>query len=250
MPKRPVGLRGRLPVKPPEKRFNIQYLGHYLHQPLPPPQYPVDVSGGITDWGMLGNGPDPTLTDSPPVGDCTFAGREHYKMAKAAAYGEHETWESSDDLVMEYLAYDGGQDVGANIADLLLFWFKTGKILAFAPIDITDPVELDAAIQAFHGGYIGINLTDNDEQQFADGQPWDSTDPDPELGHCIVKVGAEGSSGYDTYVTWGALQKATTEWTRACVEEAWAIVTAEDAEAAGLNLDALLSDIEALGGRS
>ena len=67
---------------------------------------------------MLGNGPDPTCTTHPNgVGDCTFAGRQHYRMAKAAAAGQTETWESSNDLVKEYLKYDHGKDQGANIAD-------------------------------------------------------------------------------------------------------------------------------------
>ncbi len=52
----------RRPVKPRAQRFPIQYLSSYLREPLPPPTYPVDVSAGITDWGMLGNGPDPTAS--------------------------------------------------------------------------------------------------------------------------------------------------------------------------------------------
>jgi hypothetical protein len=72
-------------------------------------------------------------------------------MTKAAAGGEPMPDETSDQLVDEYLAYDHGQDVGANIADLLLFWYRTGKILAFAPVDHTDPAAVDAAVQAFHG---------------------------------------------------------------------------------------------------
>ena len=77
---------------------------------------------------MLGNGPDPTCTTRPNgVGDCTFAGRQHYRMAKAAAAGETETWETTNALVTEYLTYDHGQDNGANIADLLLSWYKAGR---------------------------------------------------------------------------------------------------------------------------
>ena len=159
---RRAGLRGRRPVKPQAQRFPIQYLSSYLREPLPAPTYPVDVSAGITDWGMLGNGPDPTCTTNPNgVGDCTFTGRQHYKMAKAGAGSETEQWETSDQLVAEYLSYDHGQDQGANIADLLLFWYQAGKILAFAPVDHTNPREVDAAMAAFHGAYVGVNLTDD-----------------------------------------------------------------------------------------
>jgi hypothetical protein len=79
-PTRTPGLRGRLPKKPLAERFNIQYLSAYLTSPLPAPVYPIDVTAGITDWQMLGNGPDPTCTKDPNgVGDCTFAGRQHYQ---------------------------------------------------------------------------------------------------------------------------------------------------------------------------
>jgi hypothetical protein len=251
MSARTPGLRGRLPKKPPGERFPLKYLSGYLKAPLPPVTYPVDVSGGITDWQMLGNGPDPTLTvhHGQPVGDCTFAGRQHLRMAKAAAGEESESWETTDQLVTEYLAYDHGQDQGANIADLLLTWYKAGRILAFAPVDHTDPEACDSAMAAFHGLYVGVNLTDDADPLFGKGEPWTTANgekPDPNEGHCIVKVGADGSQ-LDTWVTWGALQKSTRDWTAACLDEAWAIITSED-EAPSLDIAALRADIDALKG--
>jgi hypothetical protein len=247
---RRAGLRGRRPVKPPDQRFKIQYLGSYLKQPLPPPQYPVDVTGGITEWDMLGNGPDPTCTTHPNgVGDCTFAGRQHYKMAKAKAYDLTEAWESSNDLVAEYLAYDNGQDRGANIADLLLSWYKAGKIVAFAPVDHSSRTECDSAMAAFHGLYVGVNLTPNCDQLFEQQQPWtlDGEQPDPNEGHCIVKVKAD--TGSDGWVTWGALQPSTVAWSTACLDEAWVVITAEDVSATtNIDIAQLRSDIDALGG--
>ena len=251
-PVRVPGLRGRLPVKPIGERFAIGYLSDYLSEPLPAPQYPVNVTGGIgeTGWGMLGNGPDPTCTAYPDgVRDCTFAGRQHYKMAKAADYDETEQWETSDALVAEYLAYDNGQDNGAVIADLLLSWYQAGKIKAFAPVDHTDPAAVDSAMEAFKGVYVGVNLTDDANDLFSEGQPWtvdNGEQPDPNEGHCIVKVKADGQS-LDGYVTWGALQSATRDWTAACLEEAWVAITTED-EAAKVNMGALVADIEALHG--
>lgn len=249
--KRIAGLRGRLPKKSPQERFNIQYLSSYLRSPLPAPNYPVNVSAGITDWSMLGNGPDPTCTTHPNgVGDCTFAGRQHNRMAKAGAGHEQEQWETSNQLVAEYLAYDHGQDLGANIADLLLNWYQTGKILAFAPVDHTHPENVDSAMTAFHGVYAGVNLTPDADQLFVDDMPWTTINgeqPDPQEGHCIVKVAADGQQ-YDDWVTWGAIQRSTLDWTAACVDEAWVLITEEDAEAANLDIDALKADIDTLGG--
>jgi hypothetical protein len=250
---RSAGLRGRLPVKPPGKRFAIDYLASYVAQPLPAPTYPVDVSAGITDWQMLGNGPDPTLTVNRgrPVGDCTFAGRQHLRMAKAAADDVTETWESTNDLVTEYLEYDHGKDEGANIADLLLAWYKAGKVVAFAPVDHTKPADCDSAMASFHGLYVGVNLTDDADQLFGQHSPWtvaDGQQADPNDGHCIVKVKADGK-GLDTWVTWGALQQSTTDWTAACLDEAWAVITSEDqANKAGVDLAALKAAIDALHG--
>lgn len=249
---RTAGRRGRLPVKPPEDRFPLRFVHEYAAQPLPAPIYPVDVSGGITDWLMLANGPDPTCTTHPNgVGDCTFCGRQHARMAKAAAGGEPMPAETSDELVAEYLAYDHGQDVGANIADLLLYWYQKGIIDAFAPVDHTDPAAVDAAMQAFHGAYCGVDLTDDADQLFEEGQAWtvaNGEQPDPADGHCIVKVKAEGGAGLDTWVTWGALQDSTPVWTSECLGESWVIITSEDADAASLDIAALRADIDALGG--
>jgi hypothetical protein len=172
-------------------------------------------------------------------------------MAKAAASGETETWESSNDLVAEYLAYDHGKDRGANIADLLLRWYKAGTILAFAPVDHTDPAEVDAAMAAFHGAYAGVNLTDDADELFGQQQPWTTANgerADPQDGHCIVKVKADGNQ-YDSWVTWGAVQESTLSWTAACLDEAWVIITQEDADSAGVNLAALRADIDALHGQ-
>ena len=248
MPVRIAGKRGRLPAK----RLALRFVHEYAREPLPAPSYPVDVTGGIPGqgWAMLGNGPDPTCTTYPDgVGDCTFAGREHYRRAKAAAYHEAETWETSNELVAEYLAYDHGQDEGAVISDLLMAWYAAGKILAFAPVDHSSPAAVDSAMQAFHGVYAGVNLTDDADQLFSEGRPWtvaNGEQADPDDGHCIVKVKADGGQ-LDGYVTWGALQPATVAWTAACLQEAWVILASED-EAAKIDLAALRADIDALGG--
>jgi hypothetical protein len=245
---RTAGHRGRLPVKPVGQRFPIQYLSSYLRAPLPVPSYPVDVTAGVTDWGMLGNGPDPTCTTHPQgVGDCTFAGRQHYRMAKAAAQHQTQQWESSDELVAEYLKYDHGKDQGANIADLLLHWYKAGAIMAFAPVDHTQPAEVDAAMAAFHGVYAGVNLTSDADSLFEQGKPWTVADgqrPNPAEGHCIVKVAADGQQT-DTWVTWGAAQRSTLGWTKACLEEAWVIITHDDGT---VDLPTLRADIDVLHG--
>ena len=249
--RRSAGRRGRLPVKPPAERLPIQYLSAYLSTPLPPPVYPVDVTAGIADWGMLGNGPDPAIPQYPGgVLDCTFAGRQHYRMAKAAAAGEQEQWETCSALVAEYLAYDHGQDDGANMAEVLLYWYNAGTILGFAPLDHHNPAEVDSAMATFHGAYVGVNLTSDVDQLFTAHEPWtvvNGEQANPNDSHCMVKVAADGGQ-FDSWVTWGALQRSTLAWTQACLEEAWVIITEEDAKAASLDIAKLQADINALHG--
>jgi hypothetical protein len=249
--RRSAGRRGRLPVKPPAERFAINYLSAYLSTPLPPPVYPVDVSAGIVDWGMLGNGPDPAVPQYPAgVLDCTFAARQHYRMAKAAAAGEQEQWETCADVVAEYLAYDHGQDHGANMAEVLLYWYNAGRILAFAPLDHTNPAEVDSGMAAFHGAYVGVNLTGDADPLFTAHEPWtvaNGEQANPNDSHCVLKVAADGSQ-FDSWVTWGLIQRSTVAWTKACLEEAWVIITEEDAEAASLDIAKLQADINALHG--
>jgi hypothetical protein len=170
-------------------------------------------------------------------------------MAKAAKSNADESWETSDQLVQEYLTYTHGVDGGANIADLLNYWYQSGKILAFAPVDHTNTAAVDAAMKAFTGLYCGVQLTPDADQLCENNKPWtvsDGQQPDPSMGHCIVKVGATGT--FDDWVTWGLRQKSTTEWTAECLEEAWVIITAEDAHR--VDLGALQTDINALGGVS
>ena len=50
--------RGLLPFNP-EKHARFKTAADYGFV-WPTPVYPIDRSGGITDFGMGGNGPDPT----------------------------------------------------------------------------------------------------------------------------------------------------------------------------------------------
>ena len=69
------------------------------------------------------------------------------------------------------------------------------------------------------------------------------------LSHnCIVKVRADGSQ-LDGWVTWGAIQQSALDWTKACLDEAWVIISQEDAAAANVDVAALRADIDALHGQ-
>jgi hypothetical protein len=227
---------GRLPQKPVGRRFAIKYAHEYMAAAIPPPVYPIDVSRGITAWGMLGN---------DQYGDCGEAGQLHYQMATGAAGF------SDQQAIDEYLTFTNGQDNGVVLADFLLWLYQKGEILGFAPVDLSNRAQADSLLQIFHGLYVGVSLTP-DAQQLFQVSRWtmaNGEQPDPQLGHCILQVAADVAQDDDTYVTWGALQGASRAWTTACVDEAWVVITTQD-QAASANLDllALFTDIDALGG--
>jgi hypothetical protein len=152
-------------------------------------------------------------------------------------------------VVAQYLTYDDGQDEGVDIADWFAWCFQQGFIEAYAPVDYSNADSVHTAMINFKGVILGVQLPDDAEQQFANGQPWTLDEPaDPNNGHGILLVKYDPT--YDTVVTWGALQEATIQWDAGCVDEAWCIVTAEDAANAGVDFDALLADIRALGGEA
>jgi hypothetical protein len=202
---------------------------------------------------MLCNGPDPTCTAHPNgVGNCYFCARQHYHMTKAAATGAPMPAESSNQLAAEYLSYDHGQDNGVVVADVLLAEYNAGLILAFAPVDHTSREACDAAMQQFKGLILGVDLTDDADDLFEEGEPWtvaDGQQPDPDDGHCILRVKStgSGSGAMSTDVTWGAEQESTAAWDAACIQEAWVTILSED-EVSPEALAAMRADIDALGG--
>jgi len=130
----PRFMMGRKPMRPEGERFPIPYL-HELDAEVGPDvavTYPVDVSQGITDWLMLGNGPDPTLTivtpNGPggPVGNCFYAGKDHDKMLSGyqptanGTVGQYDIYEADSQGV----SLGQEQDEGVVMADALL-WCHT-----------------------------------------------------------------------------------------------------------------------------
>jgi len=245
LPVRAVGLLGRLPLKPVTERFALRYAHEYLKSPLPTPTYPIDVTEGITDWGMGGNA---------TYGDCACAGEYHLEMSTAVAAGVAEPNPDSDVPVQRYVEFTGVSappGPGCNLADFLLWLYQRGDIKGFAPVDDSDLGQCDALMQAGIGLYCGVLLTADAQPDFANRAIWGGStpiQPTPSLGHCILRVAATGAGPDDVseYVTWGALQKATRAWDAACTEETWLVVTTE--EQLAKFTPTLLADIEALHG--
>ena len=272
-PPRTPGARGLLPIN------------RELHDQLPSATalgfnwpavtYPIDKTGGLTQWGMMGNGPDPTLTANggQPMGDCGVAAVPgHANMAAAIATGQAlaPNTMSSNAIASLYFTYQAelagitwrpsgddwtapsGLDNGVDLGSWLLWLFQQGIIEGFVKLD---PAHMDAALQLGLVVVVGVDLTPSADQEFSDGQPWSvgpGNQPDPSEGHAILRLKSASPSGPDGYITWGADQPATGAWTQACVQQAFGVVPDPDAaaaaEAAGFPYQAVLDALRALGG--
>lgn len=202
-------------------------------------------------WGMLGN---------DQYGDCGPAATEHYRMAKAGTADITNASDAATEAL--YFAYGRAQgepgshpDQGVDNASWLKWMFDNGYITAYARVDANDADAVRMAMLNFSGVLVGCSLADQAEQEFNDHRPWTITAaerPDPQEGHDILLV-AYDSAG-ETFVTWGALQRATVAWesgeAHAGDLEAWVIMTNEDAARNGVDLDALRAQISAWGGES
>lgn len=246
------GKRGKRPARH-EPTLALSRFERVMKVASPPPS--GDVSGGIVDWGMLGN---------DQYGDCGVAAKCHLEMLQSVVDGASGTYDpgygvhTDASAIAEYFAYGAAQgegtnaDEGVELSTYLGWLYSRGKIDAYAELDVSSPGAADRVHQAmidFGGVLVGVNLTDDAEQLFSAGQPWTTANgesPDAQEGHAIalVKYDANG----DTFVTWGAEQGSTINWDSVCIDEAWVLITPDEAELAGYDFAAVSAELYALHG--
>lgn len=210
----------------------------------------VDWFSRVTDWPMY-------LNDR--IGDCTIAAAGHIEEA-ASAYGTGTTVKvTNTDVLKAYSAvsgYDpatGANDDGAVMQDVLDYWRKTGigghTILGFAQVDHTNPAEMALALYLFGHLYLGIQVPQSAEDQFAAGQPWDYTDPRSPIlgGHAINVGGFDARTGRWKPVSWGKPIDMTQRFVAAYADEAWIVITREWWQAQGGDPEGV--DLTVVGGQ-
>ena len=168
------------------------------------------------EWGMLGN---------DTLGDCTMAGAAHLLM-RWNLLGTPKPVPDTQQVETEYYALTGGADTGLVELDVLKTWQQQGmwgtKVMGFAP---TAQRHLRETMLLFGGAYLGIQLPESAETQFAAGEQWTVTDSAIAGGHCIVAVGY--TPHYVQIVSWGKLTTCTWEFLAHYMDESWAIVPPE-----------------------
>ena len=204
-------------------RFDVRTLKlrNYLKLEVPPPS--------AVNWLMTRQVPWP-MFDNDRYGCCTCAAAGH-SVINWTDDSQRFIEPTTADILAAYASVSGFEletglnDNGAVALDVLKFWQREGiagrKIGAFASINPKDLTLVKQAIWLFGGVYTGFALP----QSAADQELWDvgclaypKTWPWSWGGHAMM-LGAYGSNGRFTAVTWGKLQQLTdTFFRRYCVE--------------------------------
>jgi hypothetical protein len=261
---RSVGKYGRVKPDPARRKLILEkYLDprRKLSQGgLPPVPLSADVNwaSAVPSWPMY-------LNDQ--LGDCTIAGIGHM-------YGAWSWYASSAERLFDdseiqavysrvggYVPGDPSTDQGCVMQDVLADQVsngmtdasgKTCTVAAYAAIgNPADEDLIGQVLEVFGSVYTGINVQQNMETEFSDGQPWTWQKGGQEIGGhaiCLQRRMGSGDAPLE-YVTWGALQPATAGFQANAVEEAWAVVTSDWIQAngttvEGMDLQQLLADMQ------
>lgn len=244
---RPAGRRGLLPAR----KVDLPFL-HDLATRVRVREAAVetfDATHGYTDWRMLGNGPDRTLTinNGNPVGDCFFAAVCHILILKSLVQ-QADAWVINPDLktVIEptanhwvglYLGFQNqqapgtvattGPDQGTEPVAGFQWLTAAGIIKRWG---LVAPSKLNDATADHKGVLLACALDADAEQEFANHQPWLNmpTVIDPiDGGHAIARAGF--TSRYGLEITWGEDELAARAWENNHIQQAfWLQVPWED----------------------
>lgn len=232
------------------------------------PSHPAeeDYLADLSDWQMLGN---------DAVGDCnavTWANMRRLVTAKLATENyptQAQVWQfyqtQNPDFDPNGSTDTNGPgsnaDQGMDIQTGLEYLHATGgpdgvRAVAFAKVDHTQMAEVKAALAIFGGLWLGINVLEANQQEFAEGKAWTDVLGSPiEGGHAIL---GGGYSADIKFITWAKETKfAGSFWNgvvqgNPLVEEAWVAIWPEHLGTAGfeqgVNQAQLAADYQALTG--
>jgi hypothetical protein len=194
---------------------------------------------------------DPTklfpMDGNDTLGDCTIAALAHAITTYRGLVGSKKVIMAQAAVVKLYMHLTGGVDSGLNELDVLNYWRQNAvdgdQIMSFVKIDSKNHTNVQLAIQLFGGVYLGFQVQQNAQQEFADHKPW-TPGPLTTDGHAVFAVGYDPTGV--TVLTWGNTQQGTWAWWDECVDEAYAILPPEAKDpgfAPGYNLAQLQADL-------
>lgn len=169
------------------------------------PEHPlsVDYLANLSGWKLLGNN---------KYGDCLAVTWANSRRFISAMLGT-EYYPTLEQVLAVYETQNPrfpADDNGMDVQTLLEYLNKNPgpdgvKLPAFASVDVNNLEEVRAALYIFGELWLGIEVQNANQQDFADGVPWDYHPGDPvEGGHAVLAGGYLGKSANDVrFITWG-----------------------------------------------
>jgi hypothetical protein len=241
----------KLGKKAPKHDPRTLRMARYLTADLPPAP-PVVMPPIMRQLGMM-------LNDA--LGICTCAAAGHMVQAWTAANGSEVV--VPDEAILRayeescgYNPADPSTDQGGIELDVLAYWRRVGigghKIGSFVALDPRSREHLKAACFLFGGAYIGVSLPVAAQNQIVWSLSIAGTDGDATPGswggHAVCIVGYNETG--PLCVTWGQVKQMTWAWFDAYCEEAYAVLSADWADAdgapVGFDYSALQADLRAV----
>jgi hypothetical protein len=242
------------------KRAPALQLGHFLTGVVPAhpaaADYLARTGGG---WQMLGN---------DVAGVCAPVTWANFRRLVTALLGGREVYPTQEQVWALYKTQNphfdpagtadtngpgSAADGGMDLQTLLEYLVKHGgpdgvRALGFARVNPHDVEEVKAGLAIFGALWTGIVVQEINQEQFADGQPWDYSRTSPDEGGHSVLTGGYGPAGAgplggdERFITWADETSFTdTFWSRK-VEEVYAVIWPEhlkdDAFLAGVDMHA------------
>jgi hypothetical protein len=259
-PTRTPGRYGRrAPKNAPALRFaDIRRAGVLV----PPHPVSEDYLAELSNWRML---------DNDRVGCCVAATWANFRRLVTALLAS-EVYPTDDQVIALYKTQNPDFDIngdpnvngpgspadgGMDIQTLLEYLVATGgpdgvKALAFAKVDYTNEDELFAALAIFGGVWTGVTVTQANQDEFSNGQPWDYVPGSPQDGGHSVLSGGYGLNDV-RFITWAAETSFTQAFVQHQVDEAWIVIWPEHLGTtqfeAGIDQAALAQAYQELTGR-
>lgn len=214
----------KLGKRPAKRDVRVPSLLSLLSPEVPPAPAAHSWSRGRTDWGDLGN---------DKLGNCTAAGMFH--LQEVAAMAAARKFDPSTKECIDFYYASTGQtppsDNGGVELDVLTYAVKHGvlgwTIRGFATVNQNNPAHVMQGAYLFPGLYIGVELPISAQAQDVWDYNGNAFDPNNHPGgwggHCVILVDYDETGV--TFITWGALKKATWAWFDRYCDEAYAVLT-------------------------
>lgn len=217
--------------------------------PALPAQFGHEEVYPSNGWGMLGNGPDDSVTPGfQGAGDCFWAGSAHETMLINKTAGRDVVFTGAN-VISDYSAQTGYQigndatDQGTILLDGLKYRQKTGivdaagvrhKIGAYLALEPGNLHELYEAIYIFGICGIGIQVPSSAMDQFSEGVIW-SVVPGATIegGHYIPMIAKRANP---KLITWGQTFWMTEAFYKKYNDESYVYVSPEMLNNRGVNV--------------